>query len=112
MPHSVAIRRYSGYRARGVCALQSSSLFCTTTNQKPRGKQYAKPCILMRMRQTNLNVHLLQIITVLSTVYSIKEQGDVHAYILATGLMYAHTGKSIILEHALKMNMVYTYKFY
>ena len=26
-PHSVAILRYSGYRARGVCALQSSSYF-------------------------------------------------------------------------------------
>ena len=34
MPQSVAVLRYSGYRARGVCALQSSSsqqfylLFC------------------------------------------------------------------------------------
>ena len=28
MPQSVAVLRYSGYRARGVCALQSSSFYC------------------------------------------------------------------------------------
>ena len=64
--------------------------------------------------EANQFEYALKIITVLSTAYSIKEQGDVHAYILATGLMYmyAHTGKSVTCtEHALKL-CEYGCKFY